>query len=107
MNAIRVLSACLLLSALPVFVSCSADEATKEETRVRRGGDPSELFRRLDTNSDGVLTREELRALPTRNRTPDEIFTRLDSDEDGVISHTEFMEARQGWQDGARGRDSR
>ena len=48
------------------------------------------LFNKIDTDSDGSITKNELETFVLENQTDvDEIFNNLDTDEDGVISETE------------------
>jgi outer membrane protein assembly factor BamB len=73
--------------------------------RGQRGGqrfDPEEVFKRMDQDSDGKLTKEEL-AGPFQQRSDD-----WDKDKNGSISLTEFQEGiqsmqRQGGRGGAGG----
>jgi len=71
--------------------------------RMERNGRPREapweMFRRMDTDRDGNITREEFFASPRLQRLPEEkregIFSRLDRDSDGMISKEEIRGMRQ------------
>lgn len=72
--------------------------------RDRRHGRPpfgpgGEMFRKLDTDGDGNISKQEFFAGPRIKRLPEEkrekIFTRLDGDGDGVISRAEIREMRK------------
>ena len=63
--------------------------------------DPAGLFKRLDTNSDGKITRAEydvfVKLLPRFKDNPDEakqLFERLDADKDGVLAPEEFKKLK-------------
>jgi len=50
------------------------------------------LFKFYDLNSDGVISREELKAYFKSDKVVDGIIERLDKNKDGVISYSEFYE---------------
>jgi hypothetical protein len=54
---------------------------------------PEEIFNRMDQDSDGSITKEELKSamaeMPQNGPTVDEIFEEVDTDNDGVISRSE------------------
>ncbi|MFO0940131.1 MAG: PQQ-binding-like beta-propeller repeat protein [Pirellulales bacterium] len=52
------------------------------------GFDPAAIFGRLDANSDGKVTKEELQNSPMADR-----FAELDKNKDSSLSQEEFMEA--------------
>src|SRR5262245_24843060 len=54
--------------------------------RGDKGGDPREIFKRIDANNDGKLTKDELPG-PIR-----ENFARLDANGDGSVSPEEFAQ---------------
>lgn len=62
-------------------------------------GPHGDMFRMMDKNGDGNITKEEFFAGPRLERLPVEqretIFARLDRDGDGVISHEEIREMRR------------
>lgn len=47
-------------------------------------------FDSLDTNLDGRLTKEELKAIPHRSEIADKIFKNRDANGDGILSKEEF-----------------
>ncbi len=65
---------------------------------VRNPLDPSEFFKKMDTDSDGKVSKTELQAMLESAQTKsgvsgtkdiDQIFTKIDTDEDGSISESE------------------
>lgn len=62
-------------------------------------GNPGEMFRRMDKDRDGRITKGEFFAAPRMEGLPEEkrerIFSRLDRDSDGVISEEEIREMRR------------
>ena len=70
----------------------------KEGRRGRHMGPPDEMFRKLDKDSDGKITREEFFAAPRMVSLPEEkralIFERIDGNEDGVITQEEIFNMR-------------
>ena len=60
---------------------------TERRKRPHFGG-PGEMFRRMDKDQDGKITREEFYSSPRLERLPEEkrdrIFARLDRDGDGI-----------------------
>jgi Ca2+-binding EF-hand superfamily protein len=53
-----------------------------------------DLFKKIDTNSDGSIDKTEMESILSKNGpSVEDIFTRLDSDQDGVIGKNEYEEA--------------
>ncbi|MFD2258064.1 EF-hand domain-containing protein [Luteolibacter algae] len=73
-------------------------------TRRNKGHEPDRppspdgMFKRMDANADGNISREEFFAHPRLERLPEEkrnvLFARLDKDSDGVLSFREIEEMR-------------
>ena len=58
---------------------------------------PEEIFKKLDTNSDGSLSLDEFKAGPRAQKDPakaEEIFKKIDSDSSGSVSLEEFKAHR-------------
>lgn len=55
---------------------------------------PEEIFKHLDTNSDGSISKEEFLAGPRAQKDPEKAgkrFDELDKDKDGKLSKEEFL----------------
>ncbi|MBG7607698.1 MAG: EF-hand domain-containing protein [Verrucomicrobia bacterium] len=69
-----------------------------------RGG---EMFKRMDSDGDGMISKEEFFASPRLSRLPEEklegIFGRLDGDGDGALSKKEIHQIRKEGAERARG----
>lgn len=71
-------------------------QGSGRERRARGGfGDPSAFFERLDSNGDGMITREELSADPNMQRFADRFIERSDLNGDGRITREEMTQASQ------------
>ena len=82
MKLTLVLSALLLSAA----VSYSADEKKPKAT-------PEEQFKKLDTNSDGFLSKEEFLASPRAKKDPaaaEKQYAAMDKKGDGKVSLEDF-----------------
>lgn len=68
-----------------------------------------EMFRKMNSNQDGVITKQEFSASPRISRLPEKkregIFARLDRDGDGSLSKLEIQEIRK--EGGQRAREFR
>jgi hypothetical protein len=92
----------LILTLTALFVGASlalAAEGDKPKRPAEGGkGDakkfnPEEIFKRLDANSDGSVSKDEYLAGPRAKQDPakaGENFTRLDKDKDGKLTKEEF-----------------
>lgn len=81
-----------ILAALAVSVSfaSAADEAKKAE---KKAGGGEERFKKLDTNGDGFISLDELKASPAGAKDPAKAEAMLkakDKDGDGKLSAEEF-----------------
>jgi hypothetical protein len=66
-----------------------------------RGGDPNQLFTRLDANGDGKLSADEMGSASTGLKP---VISQADADSDGSISGAEFSAAMQKLRSGGGGR---
>jgi Ca2+-binding EF-hand superfamily protein len=92
MNQLITLAAALAILACSVVSASAADKAAKKR-------DPEQVFKRLDTNSDGKVSKEEFSRLADRlakkldadkaKETATRLFEKLDADKDGSISAEE------------------
>lgn len=68
------------------------------ERRPQRGG-PDEMFKHMDRDGDGKISKREFFASPRMERLPaekrEEIFGRLDQDGDGFLTREEIRAMRQ------------
>lgn len=73
--------------------------AGDEKKKKKNAETPLATFKKLDTNSDSKLSKEEFVKIATDNAkgkakkkgpTPEETFTKLDADKDGSVSLEEF-----------------
>jgi Ca2+-binding EF-hand superfamily protein len=86
MNRNLVLAAAVLaLGTVPLF-------AAEGDAPADRGAREGEMFKRLDTNNDGVLTKDELEARGAQRVA--QSFDKLDRDKDGMVTQEEMKEAR-------------
>ncbi len=88
----KKLTTILAALALGTSFSFAADE------KPAAGGDkpkrdPEAMFKKLDTNSDGTVSKEEFKesAMAKKDATKaDEMFSKRDKDNDGKLSKEEF-----------------
>jgi Ca2+-binding EF-hand superfamily protein len=98
----------LTLTLAALFVSASLAIAAEGDKPKKPGegkaGDgkrpnPEEIFKKLDANSDGSVSKDEYMAGPRAKQDPakaGEGFSRLDKDSDGKLSKEEFAAAMKG-----------
>ncbi len=82
----------LLCGSITGLVACSS-------MRGGGGGRGSRgrmSFDKIDKNSDGVLTFEEVKGLAARRGDPEEMFRRVDADGNGYITRDEFESIKSG-----------
>lgn len=73
----------LLLGGLVVSSACA------QENKERPKRNPEELFKKLDTDGDGKISKEE--AGKTEHKMIKEHFSEIDSNSDGLITKEEFL----------------
>jgi len=90
-----------------VAVSCA--DAADEKPAPKRGGDPDAMFKKLDANGDGFLTKDEFEKMTAQIKEKlgdkaeflgkmfDGQLERLDADKDGKVSADEFKKGRGGF----------
>jgi Ca2+-binding EF-hand superfamily protein len=98
----RLLCAAGLLGALVLAdVTGAADDDKKDKGKGQGLRDPEAVFKKLDTNKDGKLSKEEfmklaeLRAKSGGDKDKakeflEQLFTKLDTNNDGFLSLEEF-----------------
>ena len=83
-----------ILAALAVSVSfATAADAAKKEAKKAGGGNAEERFKKLDTNGDGFISLDELKASGPGAKDPSKaeaILKAKDKDGDGKLSPEEF-----------------
>ena len=82
---VRVLCALGLLG-MALVPAQAADQADKKQAKA----DPAALFKKLDTNNDGKLSKEELKAGPIKAEKADKVFDKLDTNKDGSLNADEL-----------------
>jgi hypothetical protein len=111
MKILPKLSILLALVGVPAIASAHGND--KDKDNGRDGGDRrAEMMKQFDANGDGKLDDGERQAM--RAQRLDEMFARLDTNKDGVISKVELgagMKAMRGghhgWKHGKRGKDGK
>jgi Skp family chaperone for outer membrane proteins len=83
-----------ILAALAVTVSfATAADAAKKEAKKAGAGNPEERFKKLDTNGDGFISLDEIKASPQGQKDAakaETAFKAKDKDGDGKLSPEEF-----------------
>jgi hypothetical protein len=92
-NFALLMAATLALgSAAPAFAQDAAPSAPPATHGPAVGG-PSHFFEDADTNKDGFLTKEEMRA--AQDKKLDEMFAHLDTNHDGKLSKEELRQGHE------------
>jgi Ca2+-binding EF-hand superfamily protein len=78
-----------------VFCAMTVGAIRADDPQQKPGRDPGKLFKKLDTNNDGKLSKEEFlklgeRAQGRRQQALEKIFNRLDANHDGSLTPEEF-----------------
>jgi hypothetical protein len=71
---------------------------TAEAAKAKKKGDPEAMFKKLDADNDGKLTKEEFAKIGEVGKKPkaakpkkiDQMFSKLDTNNDGSLSLEEF-----------------
>src|SRR4051794_9413109 len=83
-----------ILAALAVTVSfANAADAAKKEAKKAGGASAEERFKKLDTNGDGFISLDEMKASPQGQKDAAKVeamFKAKDKDGDGKLSPEEF-----------------
>jgi hypothetical protein len=93
----------LSMLAAGATLAFAEDGAKKEGERPagpgRRGGNPEEFFKKLDSNGDGGISLDEFKAGPRAQKDPakaEERFKKLDTNSDGKVSLEELKAGHHG-----------
>jgi Ca2+-binding EF-hand superfamily protein len=84
----KVITTLLAVLALASFTTVNAQEKGKKK------GDPEAAFKKMDTNGDGSVSKEEFMASPMAKKDAakaEKAFGAKDKDKDGKLSKEEFM----------------
>lgn len=81
-------------AAVPALAQ-SQDSATtgQKETHYGKGKHGGHFFKKADTNSDGFLTREEMRA--AQEKKLDKMFEKMDTNKDSKLSQEELEQGHK------------
>ena len=104
----------VILTLAALFVSASLALAADEPKKPGdgKGGkdgkrpNPEEFFKRLDTNADGSVSKDEYLASPRAKQDPAkgaENFGKMDKDSDGKLTKEEFAAMAKGKGDRKKG----
>jgi Ca2+-binding EF-hand superfamily protein len=85
----------LLALVAGMFLSLSWADAADGAAKKKKGkkGNPAELFKKLDSNNDSKLSKEEFSKFgkePTKTKRTDKLFGKLDANNDGSLSADEL-----------------
>ena len=95
----RKLSGVALVIGVLVFSSGGSFADPPEEKATPKHGSPEVVFKRIDTNKDGKLSKDEFKAFidaaskgkfKDRPELIDRLFNRLDTNGDGFLTLSEF-----------------
>ena len=97
----------LTLSALVISASLALAAEGDKPKKPGEGGkpgegqrpNPEEMFKKLDTNADGSISKDEFKAAPFAQKEPDKadkMFGFKDTDKDGKLSKEEFAKRPEG-----------
>jgi hypothetical protein len=95
----------LLLSASLTFAADGEKPRKPAEGGDKPRGNPEEIFKKLDANSDGSVSKEEYLASPRAKENAERAeksFTTRDKDKDGKLSKEEFTARPEGGRGGDR-----
>lgn len=101
----RLLLAGLIVSIGSFSAFAADDDPKKEEKKPRPtfGGDPEARFKKMDTDSDGKVTKEEFKksfgklgglGKSKSGDMTDKLFDRMDTDKDGKITLDEYKKSQ-------------
>ncbi len=95
---------CMLTLALTAFAFATMQAADADKKATKPGADFEAMFKKIDANNDGKITKEEFAKLPDEikakgekgeriaqmiTKKSDELFTKLDADKSGDLSMEE------------------
>jgi hypothetical protein len=81
-----------------IYAVAADEQPAPQAKRQGKKGNPEELFKKLDTNSDNAVSLEEFKAGAGGKRNPDRVdamFKRRDKDGNGTLSVDEFKAQRR------------
>ena len=85
-----------MFGILAIAASFSYGEEAPAKPDKPKHPNPEEMFKKLDTNSDGSISLEEFKASPKAQKDPakaEERFKKMDADSNGSVSLEEFKAA--------------
>src|SRR5690242_5416557 len=84
--------------AFCVILACGAGTAEAGKGKKKKKGDTAAIFKKLDTNNDGKVSRDEFAKIKEvvtkladkKDKKIDKLFTKLDANSDNYLSADEF-----------------